>query len=307
MRVCSTFWISLSSFVSGLLAAFCYHPNGDPVHDTNYVPCSLVAEGIASACCAINRHPYPDECLANGLCRNGGDFFRDSCTDPTWKSPSCPQLCTTGFGQSGSDVGRKEEQNLKPEYSQEDVALTDCRDGSYCCGSANVTCCSQGQGIRMNSTLNVPSQPVTSTATSSTSTLASAQSEKSTSTASNNNQSMGLDQKAVLGIALGCGIVGCIIVGSAIGYFVVRKRHKSSKYARKRLSSVVPVKPEYRIQHRDPIYELDTYDLPPPRVVFASRRQELAAGEIVPELSGNKRESLRRWTARLGHPRAWIF
>lgn len=67
---------------------------------------------------------------------------------------------------------------------------------------------------------------------------------------------MGLDQKAVLGIALGCGIVGCIIVGSAIGYFVVRKRHKSSKYARKRLSSVVPVKPEYRIQHRDPIYEV---------------------------------------------------
>lgn len=145
---------------------------------------------------------------------------------------------------------------MRPDYSQKDVALTDCGDGSYCCGSANVTCCSQGQGTRINSTLNVPSQPVTSTAIPATSTLASAQSGKPASTASNNNQSVALDQNAVLGIALGCGIVGCIIVGSAIGYFAVRKRHKSSEYARKRLSSVASVKPEYRIQYRDPIYEV---------------------------------------------------
>ena len=145
---------------------------------------------------------------------------------------------------------------MRPDYSQKDVALTDCGDGSYCCGSANVTCCSQGQGTRINSTLEVPTLPVTSIATPGPSTLASAKSEKSTSTASNNKQSGALDQKAVLGIALGCGIVGCIIVGSAIGYFVVRKRHKPSQYARKRLSSVASVKPEYRIQHREPIYEV---------------------------------------------------
>ena len=53
-------------------------------------------------------------------------------------------------------------------------------------------------------------------------------------------------------------------------------------------------------------YQLDSRDPPPPRVVINSRRHEMGAGEVVPELHGNKRESARRtrrWTARLG---AWM-
>ena len=37
-----------------------------------------------------------DVCQANSLCKNTGDnvFWREGCTDPTWKSPFCLVLCT---------------------------------------------------------------------------------------------------------------------------------------------------------------------------------------------------------------------
>ena len=95
-----------SLFARALLAVSCYRPNGQIVKDLDYEPCDQAAAPNGTMCCNLNRASFPDTCASNGLCRNGGDFFRDSCTDPTWKSPMClQQLCTTGFGQSGEDVG----------------------------------------------------------------------------------------------------------------------------------------------------------------------------------------------------------
>lgn len=39
----------------------------------------------------------PDTCLPDGLCQNTGDsmYWRQGCTDKTWKSPLCLNLCTT--------------------------------------------------------------------------------------------------------------------------------------------------------------------------------------------------------------------
>lgn len=99
-------------------------------------------------------------------------------------------------------------------YSQKDVALTDCKDGSYCCGSDNNTCCSRGQGerIRAGTTL---SSTITNPSTTSLS--------NSTRTSNNNKQSFSLDQKAIISIAVGCGIVASVIAASA-DWFIFRKK-----------------------------------------------------------------------------------
>ena len=93
-------------FARAILAVGCYHPNGQIVNDLDYKPCDQAAAANGTMCCNLERASFPDTCASNGLCRNGGAAFRDSCTDPTWKSPMCLQkLCTTGFGQSGEDIG----------------------------------------------------------------------------------------------------------------------------------------------------------------------------------------------------------
>ena len=105
MFAASGFWVFLPFFIPGLLADACYHVNGDAIKDPAYVPCNLITPGVASSCCPTKRADFPSVCLANGLCSNDNDIFRGSCTDKTWKSKSCPQLCTTGFGQRRQDVG----------------------------------------------------------------------------------------------------------------------------------------------------------------------------------------------------------
>lgn len=113
------------------------------------------------------------------------------------------------------------------------MKLTQCEDGSYCCGSVNQACCDGGQGIRFSNT----SDPDTSATTSP---------DKSTSTASNNNaQSSHLTQKAVIGIAVGCSVIGAIVAGSAVWFFFVQKR--------KRDTTLKNVEPE----ERNPVYEVD--------------------------------------------------
>ncbi|KAI4115334.1 MAG: hypothetical protein LQ345_004046 [Seirophora villosa] len=104
----STLYLLPTLFIPGLFAANCYRPDGELVTDPSYVPCNQAAADTGSMCCALNRSSYPDQCLSNGLCGGGGNIFRDSCTDPTWKSPMCLQLCTTGFGPSGTAVGLSE-------------------------------------------------------------------------------------------------------------------------------------------------------------------------------------------------------
>lgn len=94
----------LGSFPSRVFAATsCYRPNGTDVNAVYraqflkpvYEPCNAGDEH--SMCCAMQRN-IPDKCRSDGLCLN--EFknlvWRDSCTDPTWKSPHCVKLCTQG-------------------------------------------------------------------------------------------------------------------------------------------------------------------------------------------------------------------
>ncbi|KAF9734893.1 hypothetical protein PMIN06_008303 [Paraphaeosphaeria minitans] len=81
------------------MAAECYANNGSLYANTaaTYVPCNLTAveNGGHSSCCAIG-----DLCMTNGLCmepsneaKGANHYWRNGCTDKTWKDPSCPNFC----------------------------------------------------------------------------------------------------------------------------------------------------------------------------------------------------------------------
>lgn len=69
------------------LAQNCYYPNGD-LATAGDAPCS---SGSNSNCC-----PYQWECQSNGLCylENADIYGRYTCTDESWQSGECTQLCT---------------------------------------------------------------------------------------------------------------------------------------------------------------------------------------------------------------------
>ncbi|KAG6999480.1 hypothetical protein G7Y79_00034g069030 [Physcia stellaris] len=191
-------------------------------------------------CCATRRVDFPDECSPDGLCRNGGDIYRDDCTDPTWKSTGCVQLCTTGFGETGEDVGNPEGQRASAaqtpslHYLRNAAKLTHCGDGSYCCGVRNMTCCAQGHGKRIANIIvdpNPRSSPGTAagsrtfhpsgapTATAVTSKGSAGNSER---------HPIGLSLKDQIAIAVSCVIVGTLVAAFIAGCIMRRKERAGS-------------------------------------------------------------------------------
>lgn len=92
-----------------------------------------------SMCCALDStSPFLNgdsgtRCYKDGLCINerGNKITRTACTDETWDSPLCTKLCV-GTDQDGRDV-----------------FITECDNGSYCCGDnpRAKTCCQNGEGL----------------------------------------------------------------------------------------------------------------------------------------------------------------
>jgi hypothetical protein len=80
----------LASVVRSATAA-CYAPDGSLRSNDNgndFQPCG----GATGMCCNM---AFGDACQPNGLCYNAGAklLWRESCTDPTWESPGCLNLC----------------------------------------------------------------------------------------------------------------------------------------------------------------------------------------------------------------------
>ncbi|KAK4548369.1 hypothetical protein LTR36_010240 [Oleoguttula mirabilis] len=149
LKTLSTVLVAFAVLHVHRVAANCYYPNGD---------LSISDDACSSnggACC-----PEQWECLSNGLCYNGKDDFygRYTCTDETWQSGSCPQICTQGNTATG------------------DEAMLQCADGSWCCdGNRSFNCCTTAdtsflslpQGNFVASILSIPSpSSVASTASS---------------------------------------------------------------------------------------------------------------------------------------------
>jgi hypothetical protein len=99
---------SLSTLITHI-SANCYWPNGTDRNvaanasypgsaDEYYAPCN--PDATASMCCAIGpaRQGSADVCASNGLCLSpdGTIWWRESCTDKSWRDPNCVQLYVNG-------------------------------------------------------------------------------------------------------------------------------------------------------------------------------------------------------------------
>ncbi|KAI1635432.1 hypothetical protein F4809DRAFT_614171 [Biscogniauxia mediterranea] len=151
---------SPTMLVIALLAIFtratatCYRPDGSTVDDV-YQPFDESAE--FSACCRAGTTYNADHSdddnddekdgdarTSLGLCAGPGiQLRRGSCTDPTWTSPACLNICADG------------------EYATaDDVEITTCDDGSLCCGADNADCCARGDGVFVTGDREIiPSSP----------------------------------------------------------------------------------------------------------------------------------------------------
>jgi hypothetical protein len=98
----------LTSAASVAALSDCYLPNGSAFPlSAAYEPC-IATENDFSMCCVLNitalvalgeSEANLDTCLPNGMCQppaGVGGFTRDLCTDPTWKSPNCLNVCAGG-------------------------------------------------------------------------------------------------------------------------------------------------------------------------------------------------------------------
>ena len=71
--------------------ASCFAPDDTLV--TTWSPCNSTEDGRVSACCELSS----SVCTTTGLCVGSAEYFyRAGCTDPSWRSPSCPSQCVTG-------------------------------------------------------------------------------------------------------------------------------------------------------------------------------------------------------------------
>jgi hypothetical protein len=218
-----------------LTAAICYHPDGTSA-ESRYAPCN---SGKVSMCCATNEDiDVKNICRPDGLCAEGTTNFiwRESCSDPTWKDPNCLQLCTSGIGEKHfmkkierpkliisvaiNNVG--EQVNL----TTDDINITLCPDGSYCCGFNNTACCSQFSGywIKDGKVYQYGQNPYT--ASSSTGSFISSFTNSTTtpspSPTSKSNGSSGNAVNVGLDVGLGAGLP-IIIIGSIIAVVLYRK------------------------------------------------------------------------------------
>ncbi|KAK3985668.1 hypothetical protein QBC44DRAFT_334583 [Cladorrhinum sp. PSN332] len=239
MKLLSSIATSLLLAQSCLAAKRCYYPSGKEAVGDH--PCDPDAED--SPCCAgqgLNHH-----CLSNGLCAGGTQIARGSCTDQSWRSGECTQVClSAAFSDRGSD-------------------LVSCRNAtgpdtdSYCClPNASGDCCNKGIGrfsilaelphtwatfdsasskfaIVTPKSKNDPSPSATTTSSSSTSTSATARETASTPTSdpdrdsngsekqpgsgqqTENGSSSGLSGGAKAGIAVGAA-VGALLIGAIL-------------------------------------------------------------------------------------------
>ncbi|KAF2713064.1 hypothetical protein K504DRAFT_449824 [Pleomassaria siparia CBS 279.74] len=181
--------ILILSFFAGLAHADCFRPNGTTRNSLpgppEYVPCSTSA---TSMCCrnGIDANGVPlgeNTCRDDGLCQDGTKIWRESCSDKSWKSDACIKLCV-------SDTLMFE----GLPQSQTDVIITECDNGSICCGdsAAGKPCCQQGKGVFLVGGKVFSTDPnAKSTAPTSSSSTATSIATSSASTPTNDAQSTG--------------------------------------------------------------------------------------------------------------------
>ncbi|CAL8584570.1 hypothetical protein XPA_010157 [Xanthoria parietina] len=225
----SVFFVLLSAFAPFSLAGptDCFVPNGTDRNDASdvransvaYTPCDQRAP--FSMCCRYGA----DDCLDNGLCQGyaadgSRPVWRESCTDPTWTSPYCLNLCVRGQTATGFD------------YEDGDVTVHECPDGGFCCGQNNDTCCgtSAAQYIVNSQVTNVNPNSTTTSSSSSTSTSSSTPAPNGQGSPApptpQSNTDGGTNIGAIAGGVIG-GVVALAIIAAAIWFFKGRRKHQA--------------------------------------------------------------------------------
>ncbi|KAI1438346.1 hypothetical protein GGR50DRAFT_685485 [Xylaria sp. CBS 124048] len=126
----------------------CWAPDGTPADNSTTVPCDkngIQEHGVFSSCCRLDGDPgLRDLCTSAGLCLSTADGIvrRGYCTDKTWQSPTCVNVCTDP--ESGGSANGTAE-------------LTPCSDGTgtYCCGHNELGCCGTDKAILIPTQVSV--------------------------------------------------------------------------------------------------------------------------------------------------------
>ncbi|KAL8916486.1 MAG: hypothetical protein Q9208_008489 [Pyrenodesmia sp. 3 TL-2023] len=237
---------TILSHIVALASADCFLPNSTDrnsilwdSHGSDYQP-----SGFGSSidefqmCCATNGRAVPDTPRKDGLCQNGATIWRESCTDPTWKSPSCVKLCIDGISTSTRPLlpyymrFRKLTEHYTDDEGDQrrdvDNRITQCPDQSYCCDDRNITCCVQGNGVWIDN-----GQPTTINPNATQATTVSTTPISTTTPAGlppppvppPPSRFAGLPGGAIAGIAAGA-IAGTIIPALAIWLCILRPRKR---------------------------------------------------------------------------------
>ncbi|EPS45556.1 hypothetical protein H072_491 [Dactylellina haptotyla CBS 200.50] len=203
------FFCFIQIFFETTRSAECYNPDGtnrnalDPPSQ-DYQPCGPEGEDTGGFC--YNYH--------------FDLFWRESCTDRTWKSPACTKLFLNGTGLAG------------------DVVIILCTDGSYCYGNDDNAraCCSGGNGIFLENgtpTTRRPSAASTTLVSNSagTSGVETHHLVASSPTPSSRGGS-GLSTVVKAGIAAAAGLSGMAIIMAA-GFLLLRYRMQKQQMVEK--------------------------------------------------------------------------
>ncbi|KAL0945031.1 uncharacterized protein CTRU02_202918 [Colletotrichum truncatum] len=278
--------IVLQFALANIVFAACYTHNGtdrnsiSPDKGNNYSPC---LQNEHSMCCRLKNDPYTDTCRQDGLCWNAqrGQLWRESCTDPTWQSPNCLKLCVDPI------PGNIDGSGTQWLMSENDVQVTECTNGSFCCGADKdaQTCCNEGRGLWIvngqvtNSTASAsPSTPPT-TSPASSSSPSTMPTSSSTPEATTSN-----DTAKTIGGAVG-GTLGGIAVLSLVAFYLYRRRRTRSNANQGESANTAYSQLDSKTHHSPQPYELQTQNLPE---LQTQTRYELH-GQDHYELDGSRR------------------
>ncbi|OJJ45816.1 hypothetical protein ASPZODRAFT_17253 [Penicilliopsis zonata CBS 506.65] len=151
----------LLAALPSVIADSCYDSDGDLA--SSNVACS--DDGNVTWCCSDGYY-----CMSNRLCEwQTGDFYQGTCTDETWESSECPNIC----GDDGN-----------PE-----VWECSTSEGTFCCGGTDGSCCDNsteiitlGQAMTIGYINNGTLSVMTTSSTTTTSTGSTTSSSVTTTT-----------------------------------------------------------------------------------------------------------------------------
>ncbi|KAF1850835.1 uncharacterized protein K460DRAFT_350840 [Cucurbitaria berberidis CBS 394.84] len=208
--------LSIQALISPAVAAknsTCYYPNGVANRGEACNP-----DAAVSVCCGPTF-----VCLSNGLCEVGPDtkrtfaykYYRSGCTDASWNSSSCPQVCRG------------------PHYNLEGgEGIQVCGNNEYCCAE-NYDCCSNTTNILTLGVANIVTTIPAINDAIENSTMQPGSS--STSTQASISGSNGNDRIDIsIGVGVGVGVGGFLLVLLAVSLCL---RHRRKNIAASNASS----------------------------------------------------------------------